>query len=160
MWFILTLAIGLTAVTLTAAVPHHEARADAYCGSGIYGELAPIIAPYQIAQAFCTAVYPVKCTTAAKLRRAAPSTTASTTPKATASSTAKSSTTASVDAKASAWAKAQKQAGSVISSLCACIESTKVCDSITMSCEQQGYTRFLKHTLSSLLSNLSVLQVD
>lgn len=38
-----------------------EPRAVAVCSSGIYGELAPLLAPYSIAQAFCTAKYPVPC---------------------------------------------------------------------------------------------------
>lgn len=36
------------------------------CNGGVYGELAPILAGYSIAQAFCSAVYPVTCTTVAQ----------------------------------------------------------------------------------------------
>lgn len=133
MRYSLTLALGLTTVPLTGAVPHYlEVRADAYCSNGIYGELAPILAPYQIAQAFCTAVFPVKCTTAPKQKRVASSTAVTATTSTTKSTTPSTTKSSSANAQASAWSKIQSQAAATISSLCACIETTKVRDVVSL----------------------------
>lgn len=63
---LLSAALAITpyiahAVPLEANANPLEPRAVAVCSSGIYGELAPLLAPYGIAQAFCTAKYPVPC---------------------------------------------------------------------------------------------------
>ncbi|KAJ9603343.1 hypothetical protein H2200_012121, partial [Cladophialophora chaetospira] len=74
-----------------------EERGSNVCSSGIYGELAPILAQYQIAQQFCSAAYPVSCTPRlAKRRPATLTTTTTTTTKTTkpsAPTTTKSTTT-------------------------------------------------------------------
>lgn len=141
--FKITVVAVLLAVQSVTAIPYVEKRGSGVCQSGIYGELAPILAQYPIAEAFCTLVYPVKCTSAGSghKKRVAPSTTTTTpvktstttpsttktttsTTKVAASSTTKSTTTQ--DAKASAWSKCQAQPGNVISTMCSCIESPKV----------------------------------
>lgn len=73
---IISLALALVALNSPTSVlgapnNYFEPRAGGVCGSGIYGELAPIIAGYPIAQSFCTAVYPVSCTTPKAVKRAA-----------------------------------------------------------------------------------------
>ena len=104
-----------------------EERGASVCGSGIYGELVPILSPYPIAQAFCSAVFPVACTSAAKRKRSAPSTTAATTKGSTTTTKkAVSTTTSSVDSKASALSKCQRQPANVISTICSCIETPEV----------------------------------
>ena len=97
--------------SFTLAVPHNagaiEVRADAYCNSGIYGELLPLISPYAVAQAWCTQNWPVPCTTAHKRKRAATSST---------TITAAKSTTAANN-QASAWSKALQQAQNTVPNL-------------------------------------------
>jgi len=49
---------------LAQALPHPEAlegRSGGVCISGIYAELS-VLSAYPIAQAFCTAYYPLSCT--------------------------------------------------------------------------------------------------
>jgi hypothetical protein len=119
-------------------------RTGSICSSGIYGELAPILAAYPIAQAFCSAVYPVKCTIAKReVARAPtarvllprkqtsttttkPSTTTTTKPPTTTTkSTTKSTTT--LNAQSSAWSKCQGQGAGIVSTMCSCIEVPKAC---------------------------------
>lgn len=126
-----TLVVAFVAACLTRPTVAIESRAGSVCSSGIYGELVPILAPYSVAQAFCTAIYPVKCTTQLN-KRATPTTTASnrqpSTTTTTKSSTLTTKSTTAVDPKASAWAKAQLQAGQVVSTLCSCLQGpAKVC---------------------------------
>lgn len=102
---------------LVAALPRIEERAN-ICSSGIYGELVPVLASYPVAQSFCTQIFPVKCTTKRAKQRAAPSTTKRRTPMTTSSSS---------DRRAPAWAKCQKQPKNVVSTLCSCIQTPKVC---------------------------------
>lgn len=139
------LVLATQQVTLTAAVPLEERGGEDICGSGIYGELAPYLKPYPLAQAFCTAAFPPQCTTEKAKKRspyASTSTTSgqkTTTPKSTSSkttsskppstlstttATSKASTTA--DKMASAFSKCRNQPGNVISTLCSCIEYHKV----------------------------------
>jgi hypothetical protein len=135
--------------TLVHAYPPLEKRGGSICSSGIYGELAPILQPYPIAQAFCTALYPVSCTSAGLAKRAT-TTTITTSSKSTATTKSSSAattktaslvcihseplnpanntqrTTTDVDLKASAWSKCQGQGPQVVSTLCSCIEVPKV----------------------------------
>lgn len=121
---------------ITLAMPLEE-RGDSVCGSGIYGELAPILEQYAIAEVFCSTVYPVSCTTptSAKHKRGTPMTTATskitTTSKVTTTMSASKAATSlhtmsTADAKASAWSKCQRQPGNVISTMCSCIETPAV----------------------------------
>ena len=87
-----SIALQLPWAALAAPPNFLEARAGAVCSSGIYGELAPILSGYPIAQAFCTAVYPVHCTTAKQKRQA---TTPRPTPSSTTTTTTKPPTTVS-----------------------------------------------------------------
>lgn len=126
-----------SSTTLAGPAQPIEARAGVVCGSGIYGQLAPILSPYPVAQAFCTSNYPIKCTTAIG-KRAASSTTTTTTTSVTLKATSKSSSTTPIDtttktttpkssttsdAKLAAWSKLLTQAANVASTLCSCIEA-------------------------------------
>ena len=67
------LTIALTVLHLSPAVqgaPNAALERRDVCYSGIYGELAPILADYSIAQAYCTQVYPLKCPAKAQKRAA------------------------------------------------------------------------------------------
>ena len=136
------LTIALAVLHLSPAVqgaPNAALERRGVCDSGIYGELAPILAGYSIAQAYCTQVYPLKCSAKAQKRAASTTTTttkaATTTGKVTTAttrstttttkSTTRSTTTTTVDSKSSAWSKCQAQPGNVVSTLCSCIQ--KVC---------------------------------
>lgn len=74
--FFLVLGVLALHSSLTIAIPQEGAhlfkpRGDPVCAQGIYGELVPILNGWPIAEAFCSAVHPVKCTTAPpKLKRA------------------------------------------------------------------------------------------
>lgn len=107
---------------LAVAAPGPLAPRAGVCDSGIYGELVPILSPYAIAQAFCTAYYPMKCPSAAAMIKRAATASSATTTKTTSVTSSKSKTTTSTDAKASAWSKCQGQGASVISTMCSCIE--------------------------------------
>ncbi|KAF9872064.1 hypothetical protein CkaCkLH20_10401 [Colletotrichum karsti] len=50
--------LSTTAITSPAQAP-----ASNVCCTGIYGELSPALRDFPVAQAFCKAVFPVKCTT-------------------------------------------------------------------------------------------------
>lgn len=154
---ILITALLATVLPLsTTAFPLIEVRSNV-CQSGIYGELAPILSDFPIAQAFCTAVYPVLCTTAGKQKRATSAVTKMMTTRtatfsgaaeivttttsagsatlaaynkqapSSSTTTSKASGTSLQDAKLSAWSKYQRQSWNVISTMCSCIESPKVC---------------------------------
>lgn len=132
---VLALLVFAQHLAFTRAVPLEE-RAGDVCGSGIYGELVPYLKPYPVAQAFCSAVYPVKCSSVNKAKRQLSTTSKiSTTPTApstipkistTSSKSSSKTTTSSIDPKASAWSKCQKQGGNVVSTICSCIQSQKV----------------------------------
>lgn len=127
--FLLSTLLVSQAPKLALAAPLAESleiRANGVCGSGIYGELAPILAQYPIAQAFCTVAYPVSCTTAKAKRAASAATTTMKTTSKTTQATSKQTTTTNADAKASAWSKAKNQPGNVVSTMCSCIETPKV----------------------------------
>ena len=125
-------------VNVATYFPALEPRTGGVCGSGIYGELAPILAAYPIAEAFCSAVYPVKCTTAKAVKRQAstpkPTATTTTTKPSSTSSSSKTTTkpssttttTTSTNQQSSAWSKCQAQGANVVSTLCSCIEVPKV----------------------------------
>lgn len=117
-----------------AAFESFEARAGV-CDAGIYGELAPILKPYPIAQAFCTSYFPVKCTsTAAVAKRRATTTTTFKTSKSSMSSTTlttskpatSSSSKSTQNPISSAWSKCQQQGAGVVSTMCSCIQSARV----------------------------------
>lgn len=112
------------------AAPFLEERASSVCGSGIYGELVPFLVPYAPAQAFCSAVFPVKCTTKA-VKRAPATTTKSSTTKTTTTKTTVTKSTTSLNPTSSAWSKCQAQPLDVISTLCSCIEAPKACSTTT-----------------------------
>lgn len=118
---------------VTLAAPLEE-RGGSVCSSGIYGELAPILEQYSIAEEFCSVVYPVSCTASStsptKNKRAVSSTTSTSkapTTTSTLKATSSSQTTSAADSKASAWSKCQQQPWNVISTLCSCIETPTVC---------------------------------
>lgn len=123
--------------SLIAGMPLEE-RGAGVCSGGIYGELVPILIKYPIAQAFCSAAYPVSCTTAPRAKEKRVATTTTTTTKAAAKTTVPSTTTTkaagkatapvttttstrtsttTVDARSSAWSKCQKQPRNVISTV-------------------------------------------
>lgn len=110
----------------TLAMPHVEARAGSVCSSGIYGELAPVLAGYSAAQSYCTSKYPVPCTTVmfTKVKRS-PAKTTSTKSSAVSTKT-KASTTSAPNAQASALSVLQQQVASAVSTLCSCIETPTV----------------------------------
>lgn len=119
------LLAGLSYLTpLVQAIPLIENRAGSVCDSGIYGELTPHLTGYQPAQIFCSAVYPLSCTTKLAKRTALTSTTTTAKP---------SSTTTAQDAKSSAWSKCQQQDQNVISTLCSCIEQPLVSHYVCLS---------------------------
>jgi hypothetical protein len=109
------------------------------CGSGIYGELAPILKGYPIAQSYCSSKFPLACTTAPKLLHRAPSTTKATNnankppstttkttttttmTKPTTTTTTTKSTTTTTGSPSSAWSKCQGQGAGVVSTMCSCI---------------------------------------
>lgn len=130
--FVLALAVlNVTAPVLAAPPQFFQPRAGGVCNSGIYGELAPVLAQYPAAQAFCSAVYPVKCTTKVAKRAGTTTTTttgATTKARTTTTTTKKATSTTSTDAKASAWSKCQGQGSGVVSTMCSCIEVPKVRD--------------------------------
>lgn len=143
--FLAIVQVALNWPITTLAVPSQpmEPRAGAVCSSGLYGELAPILAGYSIAQSFCTSNYPVKCTTSPKIKRT-PSTKSATTSKQTKTSkttattktppttTQPKTTSTATDPKASAWSKCQSQGANFVSTLCSCIETPKVCRPVTV----------------------------
>lgn len=51
------------------AAPRLELRATSVCAGGIYGELSPRLGEYSVALAFCSAAYPVECTSADPVKR-------------------------------------------------------------------------------------------
>lgn len=112
------LVSALVFSAITNATPSEERRAPGVCGSGTYGEVVPVLMQYPVAQAFCTANFPVACTSRANLLMRAPSPTPVIPP------TGK--TTIPVDRQASAWSKVRAQPASVIKIVCACIESPTV----------------------------------
>lgn len=133
---------ALSLPTTIYGAPPNQLERRGVCQSGIYGEIAPILAGYSVAQAYCSAHYPVQCTPAVH-KRAAPSTTTTktttttavvktTTKTTTTTTTTKPATTtttktSSVNPTSSAWSKCQNQPGNVISTLCSCIEHPAVC---------------------------------
>lgn len=129
----LLLALAAIHMPLVAVATLLEERGSSICGTGIYGELAPILAQYPIAQAFCSAVFPVACTTAPQQQKRAKTTisTTSTSVKTSSTSTLSKTTTKSSamtqSPEASAWSRIQSQAAGTISTLCSCIETPKVC---------------------------------
>lgn len=60
--------LGFSGAAFAVPAQHLEERTANVCRSGIYGELAPILQGYPIAQAFCSAVFPVGCTAQATKR--------------------------------------------------------------------------------------------
>lgn len=153
----LFLAAAFVALNLSTsyAAPNQELRPrqGGVCNSGIYAELAPILAGYSVAQSYCTAVFPVKCPSKVSKRALeirATTTTATSTSSSPVShsyssyqrrlnkkqinltlnpsitkttSITKSSTT--VNARSSALSKLLRQAANVISTMCSCVQ-TKV----------------------------------
>jgi hypothetical protein len=131
---ILALVLAIACLTgAGVAAPQLEIRAGSVCSSGVYGELVPLLAQYPIALSFCSAVYPIQCTSAKLGKRASTTTVtpSSTTTKAsttitTKASTTKTTTTTTQNAQSSAWSKCQQQPANVVSTICSCIETPKV----------------------------------
>lgn len=116
----------LCSISVVAAPPNLEQRSGNVCSSGIYGELAPLLKGYAPAVQYCSAHYPLTCTTAHKrqniVRQATtPRPTPTVTTTTTTTTTPKTTTTTSKDTKASAWSKCQGQGGGVVSTMCSCI---------------------------------------
>lgn len=140
----LLVALFATSLDICSAVPLFEIRDD-ICSSDIYGELSPILKQYPIAVAFCSAIYPVSCTSGGRRNLLARSTSSTSTtpikplptastasPTSAATKTNNAATTgtqasSSVDLRASAWSKGQRQPLSVVKTICSCIEIPKVC---------------------------------
>lgn len=151
---LLAIIFAAQLLTVSFGAPLVETR-DNVCSNGIYGELSPILKQYPIAVAWCSAFYPVSCSSGLT-KRAASSTMSTTSTASTASngvrvqatassgtivqttaqtarttksnSPVSSTTTAAVivDLKVSALSKATRQPGNVVRTLCSCIETPKV----------------------------------
>lgn len=89
-----TAVVVLNCSTMILAVPncHVKPRAGGVCAQGIYGELAPILAGWPVAELFCTDFFPVPCTSEAKQKRSLPPSTTTTAAAATTSTKAASTT--------------------------------------------------------------------
>lgn len=127
MWCKSVLAVAVLALhwptyILATAQPDIGVRGDNICWSGIYGELTPILRGHQLAQAFCNAKFPPRCTSAKSHKRCADIKRREAMP----NQPSKSSTTKPSDKTASAWSKCQQQPYQVISTLCSCIQTHEV----------------------------------
>lgn len=110
------------------AAPPLEARANAVCNSGTYGQLIPLLRNYAPALNFCSGQYPIPCTTKVT-KRAVPTTTTSTSTVTSGRTTGivKSLTTKPPsDPYVSAWSVALAQPAATIRVLCLCIGTTSV----------------------------------
>jgi hypothetical protein len=110
-----------------------DERATAVCGSGIYGELVPILGPYNMAQAHCSNVYPLACKTEATrdldyrtIRPFATIEPPCTTATKPTSIEQKITITSTGDATMLAWSQCRKRPASIISALCSCIGAPTV----------------------------------
>lgn len=125
----LTLSQYLTAV---AASPV-EKRAQNVCQAGVYGQVIPIFQHYTSAQVYCAEAYPIKCSDGKakqkRIVRVTPSVilVGGPTSTTTKSSIQSSSTSkASSDSKDVVWSKMVKDGGSVVSTVCSCIQTATV----------------------------------
>jgi hypothetical protein len=124
------------ALVLLASAAQHVvlAASNPACSSGIYKALLPLSA-YAPAESYCSAHYPLSTVTVIatppvtpKIKRNAYKTTTTTkrttTPKKTTTSTAtKPSTTTTSNAHQAQWSSLLSEAGSVLKTLCSCIET-------------------------------------
>lgn len=124
-----TLSQYLTAV---AASPVEE-RAQNVCQAGVYGQVIPIFQHYTPAQVYCAKAYPIKCSDGKakqkRIVRVTPSAILVEGPTSiiTRSSTQSSSTSkAASNSKDIVWSKMVKDGGSVISTVCSCIQTAAV----------------------------------
>ena len=117
---LLTVLTVCASISNAAPEQHHQRSGDAICGVGIYGELVPFLDKYNVAVDFCSAFFPVHCTTQVKVHKRAPGNTLA--PPST--TTAAGPTT--TDRTKSAWSKCRTQPWNVISTVCSCIETAKV----------------------------------
>ena len=109
----------------------------AICTDGLFGELIPALANNPSAQAFCTSAYPINCTSGTEKRAmsARENIIASIVPRITRSDYVGTSplvTTTSrkaiADERGSALPKLRDHASSIMSNLCACLETVEVSD--------------------------------
>lgn len=138
-WNLLILLCIAELLGISSGAPLVESR-DNLCSGGVYAELSPILKQYPQAAQYCSANYPVSCTSEIT-KRAAPSTTTSvsiTIKTSTTHSTAQTSTTTKSnhpvtsvttsvkfsDVLASAISKIEELPVNVISTLCSCVEAT------------------------------------
>lgn len=99
------------------------------CDRGIYAELGPVLSEYPIAQAICSALYPVECTETASHQKREPASTTSlsmTTHSSTVETTPIPSRSTTQDRNVSAWSRFRTQPANVASAICSCIETAKV----------------------------------
>ena len=122
--FIAFLAIFQQTV-LTTAFPL-DARNDRsdVCRTGIYGQLVPLMQPYQPVQAFCSRELPPQCTVShdGRDKRSYSETTMST----GSSVASKATVTRSGNARESAFSMIVKEGGDLIRTICSCIQSHTV----------------------------------
>lgn len=60
-YILAVIALSLRISTSAAVIDASLEPRGSVCSTGIYGELVPVLSGYDIAHAFCSKAYPVKC---------------------------------------------------------------------------------------------------